>query len=58
MILEDGSAAIFALNSAHRTTNDKPYGSQVPKFSGETANIGVYAATWASKAEELLKVQR
>lgn len=55
MFLPDGSAAILALNAAERVS---PEGKKVPKFSRETANIGVYAATWAGKAEELLKTQR
>ncbi|MEX0269164.1 serine protease [Leptolyngbyaceae cyanobacterium UHCC 1019] len=54
-LLPDGSAAILALNAAERVS---PEGKKVPKFSRETANIGVYAATWAGKAEELLKTQR
>ena len=55
---QDGSkvsAIIVALNAAERVS---PEGKNVPKFSRETANIGIYAATWASKAEELLKAQR
>lgn len=58
VLSQDGSkvsATIVALNAAARVS---PEGKNVPNFSKETANIGVYAATWASKAEELLKAQR
>jgi V8-like Glu-specific endopeptidase len=58
VVIQDGSkvsAIIVALNAAERVS---PEGKKVPKFSRETANIGVYAATWAGKAEELLKAQR
>jgi V8-like Glu-specific endopeptidase len=51
----DGSAIIVALNAAERVS---PEGKKVPQFSRDTANIGVYAATWADKAEELLKGNR
>jgi protease YdgD len=58
VVIQDGSklsAVIIALNAAERIS---PEGKKVSKFSTKTANIGVYAATWASKAEELLKAQR
>jgi len=61
VVIQDGnklSAVIIALNAAHRTPKGKPQGGQVPRFSSETTNIGVNAAAWASKAEELLKSQR
>jgi protease YdgD len=54
----DGSAIIVALNSAHRTSPDQRQGSKVERFSGDRANLGVYAITWADKAQELLKTQR
>lgn len=57
VVSQDGSkvsAIIVALNAAERVS---PEGKKVPKFSRETANIGVYAAAWAGKAEELLKAQ-
>jgi protease YdgD len=55
VLLPDGSAVIIALNAAHPTTPTNPQGRQVSKFATETANIGVYAAVWANKAQELLK---
>ncbi|MCY7393367.1 MAG: trypsin-like peptidase domain-containing protein [Leptolyngbyaceae cyanobacterium CAN_BIN12] len=54
-IFPDGSAVIIALNAAERVSRE---GTNPKKFSGPTANIGVYATTWAKKAEELLKSQR
>jgi V8-like Glu-specific endopeptidase len=54
-LMKDGSAIIVALNAAERVN---PEGKKVSQFSRESANIGVYAATWADKAEELLKAQR
>jgi len=55
MWLPDGSAVILALNAAERVS---PEGKTPPAFSRQTANIGVYAATWAGKANELLKAQQ
>jgi len=55
MWLPDGSAVILALNAAERVS---PEGKTPPAFSRQTANIGVYAATWARKANELLKAQQ
>lgn len=54
-LLPNGSAAILALNAGERVS---PEGKTPRAFSRQTANIGVYAATWAGKAEELLKTQR
>lgn len=54
-LLPDGSAAILALNAAERVS---PEGKTPRAFSRQTANIGVYAATWAGKANELLKAQQ
>ena len=51
-IFPDGSAVIIALNAAERVSQE---GKNPQKFSAATANIGVNAAAWASKAEELLK---
>ena len=50
--LPDGSAVMVAINAAERVS---PEGKKVAQFSKKTANIGVFAAAWASKAEELLK---
>lgn len=61
VVLQEGNklnAVIIALNAAHRTPQGKPQGTQVNKFSRETANIGVFSAVWAAKAEELLQAQR
>jgi len=55
-IFQDGSAVIVALNSSALSVNRQ--GDKVQKFSPRTANFGVYAETWARKAEELLKAQR
>jgi protease YdgD len=49
------TATIVALNAAERVSDA---GRNPSKFSRETANIGVFTASWASKAEELLEAQR
>lgn len=58
VIFQEGNklnAVIIALNAAERVS---PAGKNPPEFTRETANIGVYAVTWARKAEELLESQR
>jgi len=58
VVFQEGNklnAVIIALNAAERVSLA---GKNPPEFTRETANIGVYAATWASKAEALLKSQR